>query len=213
MTTIPTMAPNNYSLPQGSYSGSLGSGSRLNTKQNIIAGPNSQDYWYHSAGAERAEIKEESAFPIQGNIGSLVSAEASNYTGCSLTTPNIGSGPNCSGTFTPDIYTKTNTCGEQCNLQYPESYGLKQFGFPDGTKRSDMITNAHQIHSYQNIRAGTAGEDNSNGCYEYIPALKSDPVNGTCYQQTQQVYSQVGQWEQLPMYSNLVRAKFNKGPI
>jgi len=213
MTSMPTSAPNNYSLPIGSYSGSLNNGPKLNTKMNIISGPGPRDNWFHSSGAERAEIPEEGPFQINGNIGALVNAEASNYSLCSTTGPNIGSSPNCSGTFTPDMYTKTNTCGESCLSQYPESFGLKDFGFPTGTPASQKYTNSHQIHAYQNIRAGTAGTDSTNGCYEYIPNLSSDPANGTCYNNPQDVYQQVGAWQKLPMYSSLVKAKFNKGPI
>lgn len=200
-------------VPQGSYMNSLVSGPRLNTRNNIIAGPSSQDYWFHSPGAEQPEIKEQGPFPIQGNIGSLVAAETTNYNICNTTTPQIGSGPNCSGSFVPDIYTKTNTCGDECMMNYPESYGIKNFGFPNGTPASQKVTNAHQVHAYANIRAAMPGQDMTNGCYEYIPALKSNPSTGTCYINEKEVYQQVGPWDRLPMYSNLINAKFNKGPI
>jgi len=144
--TLMTQGPGRQALPQGSYMNSLGYGPRMNTKNNIIAGPNAQDYWFHSPGAEQPEIKEQGPFPIQGNIGSLIAAEASNYNICNLTVPQVGSGPNCTGSFVPDLYTKADTCGSECTSKYPESYAMKDFGFPQGTPSSQKVTNSHQKH-------------------------------------------------------------------
>jgi len=187
------------SLPQTLYMNSLGSSPMMNSKTNIIAGPSPRDYWNHSPGAEKPLVQEDGPFPVQGNIGSLIAQETVNYTDCTMG-PNIGSGPNCSGAFVPDMYTKKDTCGDSCVLKYPESYGVKDFGFPEG---SNKLTDAHQVHAFDNIRAGMAGQSSASGCYEWIPALEPNPTTGKCEMKQNIVYSQVGNWNFLPMYSQL----------
>jgi hypothetical protein len=155
---------------------SIESSPTLNSRKNIISGPRIGDYWFHSPGLEMPDIREEGPFPIQGNIGSLLKQEGNNnYNSCSnkLT---IGGGPNCVGVFNKDIYTENNTCGKNCDMEGPESYGIQNFGFIN-----NIDTNMHGLHAYKNIRAGSEGKGPSNvyGCYESIPNLK-DPGNNTC---------------------------------
>ena len=92
-----------------------------NLRQNIIAGPNPQQYWNHSPGIRAPMEREEGPFPVEGNIGELIRQEANNqYKNC--TAPNsIGGSPNCTDSFIPDYYTSTDTCGGECVLKSPES--------------------------------------------------------------------------------------------
>jgi len=145
----------------------------LNSKRNIISGPNQGDYWYHSSGLETPEYREEGPFPIQGNIGSLLKQEVSNYAFCSNNN-SVGGGPNCTGVFNQDVYTTQDTCGENCTLKAPESFGIQSFGM---TK--DKMTNIHGLHAYQNVRAAVEGRGPSSdyGCYEFVPNLKSTDGN------------------------------------
>lgn len=172
----------------------------INARQNIIAGPDPKDYWNHSPGLEQPLVREEGPFPVQGNIGELVSND---YSKCTYD-PTIGLGPNCVGAFTPDIFTKTNTCGSECMLKYPESYGLKDFGFP---KDLPKVSNAHQLHTYQNIRAGMQGQTGISGCYEYIPNLSVDKKTNTCYMDEKKEFQQVGNWSALTEFKNLIFPK------
>jgi hypothetical protein len=175
----------------------------INNKTNIIAGPGEKNYWDHSPGALAPMILEEGPFPVQGNIGSLIKNEATNYTNC-VDGPDIGSGPNCTGSFKPDMYTTQDTCGSNCLTKYPESYGLQDFGFPSD---SSKVTNAHQVHLYSNIRAGMAGQTSETGCYEWIPYLSSGP-GGSCELTQSKDYSQVGNWNFLPMYNSLQTVRY-----
>lgn len=193
----------------------LGHGPRMNVRENIIAGPNPMSYWNHSPGFEKPEIREEGPFPIQGNIGSLLKEEADgNYINCSKNKelPTIGSSNNCTDTFTPDIYTKRNTCGSNCDVKYPESYGLKDFGFPEDMPWQKKVTNSHQIHSFQNLRASMPGTGPSNefGCYEWVPRITSNDKTNACVLNPEKVYEQVGSWNKLPMYSDLQNIKYNR---
>ncbi len=198
------------SLPQSAYMNSLQNGPKMNTRQNIIAGPGPNQYWNHSPGAQVPIVQEEGPFPIQGNIGSLVAQEAIDYSLCSGG-PDISSGPNCSGSFKDDIFTVSNTCGEECKLKYPESYGLKDFGFPKDMPSSEKITNAHQLHSYDNQRAGAPGQDCSMGPLEFIPRITdSGRDTGACIMNRDPVYNAVSDWSRLPMYENITYANFSK---
>lgn len=188
---------------------SLGTSDNINTRQNIIAGPGPHDYFFHSPGAQIPMIKEEGPLPVQGNIGSLVANEGFDYKLCG-SGPNIGAGPNCTGYFLADIYTEADTCGAECTLKAPESYGLKDFGFPKDMQSEQKVTNAHQLHDYQNLRAGQAGQSASpGGCADFIPALSIAP-NGTCIMNQDPVYSQVGEWNKLPMYQNITYSNFRR---
>jgi hypothetical protein len=148
----------------------------LNARKNIISGPGPKEYWNHSPGLSVPDIKEEGPLPLQGNIGSLLKQEGlNNYESC-LNKTSIGGGPNCTGVFNNDIYTSTNTCGDNCSITGPESYGMQNFGMQNG-----MMTNMHGLHAYENVRAGTEGKGPAGvyGCYESIPNLKVGN-NGAC---------------------------------
>ncbi len=147
-----------------------------NSKKNIISGPGLHDYWNHSYGLERPVVREEGPFPIQGNIGSLLKQEEDgNYSNCNQNSL-VGGSPNCVGVFNKDIYTKENTCGENCDSIGVESYGLNSFGMIKG-----IDTNIHSLHAYQNIRAGVDGQGPSAdyGCYEWVPTL-TKTNNNSC---------------------------------
>jgi hypothetical protein len=152
----------------GFLQNNLAQGPTLNSRKNIISGPNMGDYWSHSSGLEKPMYREEGPLPIQGNIGSLLKQEQlGNYAMCSNNT-SIGGGPNCTGVFNKDLYTTVDTCGDNCKLSAPESFGIQSFGMTD-----DKMTNIHGLHAYQNIRAGVEGKgpSDSYGCYEFIPNL------------------------------------------
>lgn len=180
----------------------------INQQQNIISGPNTnpshpgQMYWNHSPNLETPMIREEGPFPIEGNIGTLVDIEAtSNFSACSNQLPPIGGSKNCTNVFKPDYYTPKNTCGSHCELKYPEAFGEKDFGL-DGNHN----TNAHQIHSYQNIRAGMPGQY-SNSCYESIPRVSHNAGTGACFLDPQPEYQTVGNWMELPEFADLVNVE------
>lgn len=187
-----------------------------NTQQNIIAGPNtkpweiqsnkqSMQYWNHSPPNQLPMEREEQPLPIQGNIGMLIKNEALNqYQNCTNQYPISGS-PNCVDAFYPDTYTPTNTCGDNCRMKAPESFGDKDFGFPDGSQK---YTNAHGIHAYQNIRAGAPGQSSQSGCYEFIPR-NTKSQHGTCLYDPQQIYQTVGDWTKLKETSYLVHSSWN----
>ncbi len=173
---------------------------------NIIAGPNEHQYWNHSKGASEPLVEEEGPFPIQGNIGHLLFNEKLKYELCDNTIP-IGGGPNCVGTFVEDIYTKKDSCGSNCKLKYPESYGLQDFGFKDD---SSKYTNSHQLHAYTNERANFIGQGPYElGSYEWVPRITSDKNSNTGILDQNSAYSQVGEWNKLPQYKNLQYSSFN----
>lgn len=178
-----------------------------NTQKNIIAGPKSSQYWNHSPPNQMPMVREEQPLPIQGNIGMLIKNEALNqYQNCTKDYPISGS-PNCVDAFYPDTYTPTNTCGENCKMNAPESFGDKDFGFPEG---STKYTNSHGIHAYKNIRAGAAGQSSQSGCYEFIPRTTKSQ-SGTCLYNPQKVYQTVGDWTKLKETSYLVQSSWDNG--
>ncbi len=186
----------------------------LNNTQYILAGPGPRDYWNHSPGLKQAMIKEEGPFLMQGNIGSLMKEDPS-YTNCTMDTniaPNINGSPNCTVAFTPDIYTKVDTCGESCTMRYPESYGLKDFGFPEDMSWKDKVTNASSLHTYQNLRAVGPGQfPASFGPIEWIPRVSTTIASstdiGSGFLDPNPGYQQVGNFLQLPMYDKLTYIK------
>lgn len=182
----------------------------INEKQNIIAGPNINPgnpgmmYWNHSKGDQTPMEREEGPFPVQGNIGSLIRDEASsNFNNCS-NNYDISGSKNCTNVFYPDQFTIKNTCGSECILKAPESFGDKNFGLTNNI----TYTNAHGLHAYQNIRAGAEGQSDQSGCYEFIPNIgKSE--NGVCGLKPQPIYQQVGDWTKLKENINIVSSNFN----
>jgi len=206
--------------PSGSldskYMNALGQGPEYNVSSNIIAGHDPKMYWNHSPGLMRPEMREEGPFPVQGNIGALMKQEAINqYASCSpdvddSEVPNIGSSPNCTGVFDEDLYTKSNTCGAECVMKYPESFGLKDFGFPENMPWNLKVTNAHQLHAYQNVRAGMPGQGPANdiGCYEWVPRVSPDQSLNSCVLNQEPAYEQVPSWNKLPMYNNIQKIKW-----
>lgn len=179
-----------------------------NQKSNVIAGPNNYPwqkglmYWSHSPGLEKPLEREEGPLPIQGNIGQLVKDEINNYAKCTDQYPISGS-KNCTTDFTPDLFTLKNTCGSNCVLKAPESFGDKDFGL-----EQSKYTNAHGLHAYQNIRAGSDGQSNQTGCYEFIPGMKPTST-GTCILAQKPEYQQVGDWTKLKENKNIVSSSFN----
>ncbi len=154
-------------------------GNFSNQKYNLISGPRPTDYWFHYGSAlEVPEYREEGAFPVQGNIGELLKQEANgNYAFCGRNDGNNVSGsPSCSGVFNPDIYTFNDTCGENCLMNGPESYGIQNFGMINNTP----TPNIHALHAYSNILAATDGQQSNDlyGCYEWVPGMKK--VGDTC---------------------------------
>ena len=185
-----------------------------NQKTNIISGPNTKPwergmmYWTHSTGNETPMEREEGPFPVQGNIGALVKDEVNNFRSCSLSegrVNEVGGSKNCTTSFYPDQFTTKNTCGSECVLSSPESFGDKNFGFEQG---SNYYTNAHGIHAYKNIRAGAGGQSSKSGCYEFIPGMAKNNT-GTCMLAPNPVYQQVGDWATLPENRNIVASSFN----
>lgn len=199
-------------LPTTPLMNALSKGPVMNVNNNIIAGPGPNVYWNHSPGLQRPMVREEQGFPIYGNIGSLVKQEADNqFQSCGFVgsggLPKISGSPNCTSTFSSDIYTLRNTCPDQCAVKYPESYGGKDFGYPEGMPK---ISNSHQIHAMQNIRASVEGQGPANnlGCYEFIPRISTSQGHNTCALNQRKIYSQVGQWNLLPQYSNIQYSNF-----
>lgn len=224
-TMSPTMQPNIVKtqinslsgLPQTKLMDALGQGPGMNNMTNIIAGPNPRAYWNHSPGYMRPEVPEEGPFPVQGSIGVLIAQEGfDQYAMCnpmvdSNQIPPIVGGPNCSGVFRPDLYTTKNTCGAECEMKYPESYGEKDFGFPEGMPWINKVTNSHQVHALNNLRAGMPGQGPSNdfGCYEWIPRVSSDSQTNSCFMNQEPVYDQVGPWNKLPQYKDIQKVTWN----
>jgi len=184
------------SLPQTPLMNALNSGPQMNVKRNIINGPGPGQYWNHSPGLEAPLIREEGPLPIQGNIGSLLAQESNNFASCG-SGPNIGGSPNCTSmnSFRSDIYTKSDTCGSNCTLTYPESFGGNSFGLD----KSALATDSHALHAYKNIRAGTEGSNQSQvyGCYEWVPTLQKTG-DGSCKIDPNPAYQMVGDWTKLP---------------
>ena len=187
---------------------SLNQGPTLNSRKNIIAGPNPGDYWNHSKGLEKAEYREESAFPIQGNIGSLIKQEANgNYAMCSNNI-SIGGAPNCTGVFNSDFYTTSNTCGNNCTLNAPESFGIQSFGMDN----KDKLTNIHGLHAYQNVRAGVEGKGPSDqyNCYEWVPNLKKTSGNSCELNYKPFENETVGNFTSLPNWQNFANYTYTE---
>jgi len=187
-------------LPSYSHiQNALDDGPMLNSRKNIIAGPRPGDYFFHSPGLERPELREEGPFPLTGNIGSLLKQEGdNNYASC-IDNISIGGGKNCTGVFNADIYTQTNTCGSNCVLQIPESAGIQRFGMDE----RDMYTNIHGLHAYENVRAAIPGKGPSQGVYgvyEFIPNLKKTSGNSAELNYTPYVGAQVGDFTVLPSW-------------
>ena len=175
----------------------------INTKQNIIAGPNQGDYWFHSPSLQQPLEREEGPLPIQGNIGALIAHEArGSYSKCNKSdTALLGDSPNCTGSFVPDHYTQQNTCGAECVMKYPESIGDQSFG----TKQGAPLTNIHSLHAYENVRAGSPGQNTvggSYGCYSWIPSNAKQAE--TCVLAQPGPYQTVGDWSKLPQYQSIV---------
>jgi len=174
----------------------------INSHQNIIAGPNEHEYWWHSGGYKQPLEREEQGFPPQGNIGALVKQEAlGQYKNCNHDPNNsIGGSPNCTSAFEPDYYTTNNTCGKDCFLESPEIFGDKHFGLIDKA----LQTSIHSLHAYENVRAGAAGQDTAGvyGEYEWIP--KTNKQGTYVIPGYDKPYAQVGDWLSLPETQSLV---------
>lgn len=202
--------------PDNNLMNALEYGPMMNVKNNIIAGQNPTSYWNHSPGFERPDIREEGPFPVQGNIGSLMKEEAEDqYKMCSpmvdkTVIPSVGSSPNCSGVFRADLYTKINTCGAECEVKYPESYGDKDFGYPKDMPWNMKTSNAHQVHAYMNLRAGLPGQgpENNLGCYEWLPRVTPDKASNSCILNEEPIFEQVGAWNKLGLYSNIEKVSY-----
>jgi len=183
----------------------------INQTNNIIAGPNTKPwepgmmYWTHSSADQTPMEREEGPLPVQGNIGMLVRDEVRNYSKCGLGRANvIGGSNNCTTAFYPDQFTTKDTCGEKCVLSSPESFGDKDFGFEEG---SNKYTNAHGLHGYKNLRAGSDGQSSASGCYDFIPGVKTD--GSTCMLNPNPVYQQVGDWMKLKENKSIISSSFN----
>lgn len=183
-----------------------------NQKSNIISGPNTLPYkqglmnWSHSPGDEKPMEREEGPMPIQGNIGQLIKDETNNYQKCGKGISKayeISGSNNCTSAFYPDSFTTKDTCGDNCVLSAPESFGDKDFGL-----ENSKYTNAHGLHAYQNVRAGAGGQSSQTGCYEFIPGMSADKT-GTCMLDPKPVYQQVGDWTKLKENQSIIRSSFN----
>ena len=123
--------------------------------------------------------------------------------------PTVGSSPNCSGTFKPDLFTVRDTCGAECDSKYPESFGQKDFAFQKDQPWQTKVTDAHQIHAYQNLRAGMPGEGPASvGAYEWIPKVSGNPPTNSFVWDQQPVFQQVGNFLDLMQFSNLRASNF-----
>ncbi len=190
---------------------SLNSKPQMNSQKNILSGPLNNQYWNHSTGLTAPMTREEGPWPILGNVGSLLKQETTNYDNCSTSLPNVGGSPNCTAksAFVPDIYTYSNSCGDNCELKYPEAYGDQSFGMIKDDSGNYILTNAHAIHGYDNIRAISEGKGPSSayGCAEWIPNL-SPTSDGSCAMNPPKVYQQVGDWTKLAQNKNIVNYSF-----
>jgi hypothetical protein len=172
----------------------------INSDKNIISGPGDHVFWNHSPGLQAPDPREEGAFPIQGNIGSLLKQEGlNNYANCS-TTNLIGGSPDCTNAFQSDIYT-TKACGNECKIDMASSMGIKNFGFTD----EEYVPEIHGLHAYKNVRAGSAGQTTSPeyGCYEDIPNLKMGK-NNVCEYDYKFSSNTVGDFTQLSNWQNQI---------
>lgn len=179
---------------------------QYNALNNVISGPGNKEYWNHSSGLKRPIYPEEGPFPVQGNIGSLIKNENTGFGQCSLEVKISGS-PNCTTAFHQDAYTTTNTCGENCIMKYPESFGDKDFGFPQNFNWKQKVTNAHQIHALSNIRAAFPGQYANLGVYEWIPSFSVNKATDTAILDVDT--TSVGNFLKLPQFSNLMYSTFN----
>jgi hypothetical protein len=196
-------------LPNYSYvQNALDNNNTLNSRKNIIAGPAPGDYWNHNRGLEKAIYREESSFPIQGNIGSLLKQEGNNNYAMCGSNVSIGGGPNCTGTFNSDFYTTSNTCGDNCVLGAPEAFGIQSFGMD----KRDNLTNIHGLHAYQNIRASSEGKGPSDqyGCYEFLPSLKKTSGNSCELNYGTYESSTVGDFTKLPNWKNFANYTYTE---
>jgi hypothetical protein len=222
---IPTKGPmmrtnaprrmNDQGLPTAPLMDMLGQGPTLNTRSNIIAGPNALSYFNHSPGAEMPEIREEGPLPLSGNIGELIANEGfDQYLLCSekvdnVTVPNVGSSPNCAGVFRPDAYTLTNTCESNCSMKYPESFGGKSFGM-EHLPWDKQVTNAHQLHAYENVISTNEGQGPCDvfTSTEWSPRISCNPDTKSSYLNPEPVYSPVPNFGKLKQYSNLFNVRY-----
>jgi hypothetical protein len=129
----------------------------------------------------------------------IVRQEASGFKACNPY-DKIGGSPNCSGSFNADYYTAYDACGSQCAIGAPEMYGDKSFGLVDGQK----MTNIHSLDSYQNVRAGSAGQDTNGayGCGQWIPSYTQK--DDYCLPGYNPPYAQVGNWLNLAENKSLI---------
>lgn len=190
---------------------SLSSSPQMNSKRNILSGPLPGQYWNHSSGLTAPLTREEGPFPILGNVGSLLKQEVYNYDNCSASLPEIGGSPNCTArsSFVPDIYTRGNYCGDNCELKNPEAYGDQSFGMIKDESGEYILTNSHGLHGYDNIRAITEGKGPSSvyGCLEWIPNLNSTS-DDSCSMNPPNAYQQVGDWTKLSQNKSIVNYSF-----
>lgn len=190
---------------------SLNSQPQMNSQKNILSGPLNNQYWNHSAGLTAPMTREEGPWPILGNVGSLLKQEVYNYDNCSTSLPDVGGSPNCTArsAFVPDIYTYNDSCGDNCELKYPEAYGDQSFGMIKDNSGNYILTNSHNLHAYDNIRAITEGKGpvDAYGCMEWIPNL-SPTADGSCAMNPPKAYQQVGDWTKLSQNKSLVNYSF-----
>lgn len=139
----------------------------INTKSNIISGPEPHSYWNHSKDDENPINREEGPLPILGNIGVLLKEQKSgNFSNCDHTKL-VGGSPDCTNNFVPDEFTKSNTCTGNCKLGALERYGDTSFGLIDGIK-----TDSYILSSMSNTRAmNTNKKSNEYKEYSFVPQL------------------------------------------
>lgn len=210
-----------------------------NVQENIIAGPNLQQWhsgdinFNHSPGLAQPMVRSEGPLPIQGNIGQLMKEEVQRYVNCSGP-GTIGGARNCTPAFHSDTYTLRDTCGANCVLKAPEAIGMKDFGFANetstggcgiqgrigmvqqfgvpeenGPQNYPKITNAHGLHAFKNVRAGSAGQSSLSGCYEDLPNLEpTRDGSDVCRAIYRPKITQVGNWTLLPPNQPILQTKF-----
>ncbi len=187
----------------------------LNNTQYIIAGPGPRDYYNHSPGTMKPLIQENGPFPMLGNIGSVLANDPL-YKDCTMDSniaPNISSSPNCTVAFKPDMYTKNNTCGAECTMKYPESYGLKDFGFPTDSTWNTKVTNAGSLHAFDNLRAAGPGQGPGTlGSLEWLPntSIRGSGYTSTGFMDPNPAYEQVNNFLDIPGYENLSKVTWTK---
>lgn len=96
------------------------------------------------------------SLPVQGNIGVFLAG--------------------ASASFKPDLYTSTNTCGSNCDISGPASFGIQDFGF-----RASSDNASHTLDTFKSARVAdfTRGSSSEYGCRAAAPAQVPGP-NGTC---------------------------------